>query len=115
MKFAFLVLILIAGGQVFGEISVTSETLAQGKLVYLTNCTSCHGEKGDGKGPAAVAIKAPKPRNFVSDKFKYGQKPREIFKTITHGVPNTAMPAWNALSEKDRWSVVHYIKSLKKN
>ena len=86
----------------------------QGKLVYMNNCVACHGSAGDGRGPASVAIKSPKPRNFLEEKFKYGETKEEIFKTITNGVEGTAMPSWSSLSVEERQSVVAYVMSLKK-
>lgn len=80
-----------------------------GKTVYLNNCTACHGSLGDGRGPAAVAIPNPKPRNFIGEPLKYGDSKEEIFKTITTGVPNTAMPPWAALSVAERKAVASYI------
>lgn len=37
---------------------------AKGEAKYKTLCVSCHGEKGDGNGPAAAALN-PKPTNFT--------------------------------------------------
>src|SRR5262245_30292940 len=68
----------------------TPELLAKGKASYTTNCVTCHGEKGDGNGPAGQYMK-PKPRNLVTDKFKAGDKPEQIFKTVTEGLKNTSM------------------------
>ncbi len=43
------------------------ESLQQGRKLFLQNCSACHGEKGDGKGPAAAALKTP-PANFLDKK-----------------------------------------------
>src|SRR5215467_9169413 len=40
-----------------------------GKAVYERKCLLCHGEKGDGKGPAAELLD-PKPRDFTSGIYK---------------------------------------------
>ena len=42
---------------------------AAGKTVYERKCAGCHGEKGDGKGPAAELL-APKPRDFTAGLYK---------------------------------------------
>jgi len=92
----------------------TPQLIKTGQKVYMNNCISCHGEKGDGHGVAARAISGAKPRDFTRGQFKYGEAPAELFKTITNGSPGTAMPPWNTLPEGDRWAVIHYVKSLKK-
>ncbi len=86
----------------------------RGKAIYAENCVSCHGPDGDGKGPAAIAIPGAKPRDFTKGEFKYGSSPEELFKTISQGVPDTAMPSWAGLPEQDRRDVIAYVRSLKK-
>lgn len=113
---SILVLVLLLGVVQFDR-CIANESLSKaeyGKKIYLDNCVSCHGIHGDGKGVAARAISGPKPRNFIEGRFKYGRSVQAIFNTITKGVPGTAMPPWGTLSEKDRWAVVAYVKSLKK-
>ena len=88
---------------------VTPELLEKGKQVYTVNCLTCHGEKGDGNGPAG-ALMNPKPRSFLKDKLKVGGKPEQLFKTVSSGLPNTAMAAFAHLPEEDRWAAVLYVK-----
>ena len=103
---------LISSLSVAGDMAANIEL---GKKIFMNNCTACHGEKGDGQGPAARAIASRKPRNFVDEDFQYGSKREEIFKTISDGVPGSAMPPWkDALSEKERFAVIDYIQTLKK-
>lgn len=91
-------------------------SLDEGKKVFDTNCVSCHGAQGKGDGPAAVALN-PKPADFTDKEWKYGAGEENILKTVSKGVPGTAMPAWEAsLSETQRKSVAQYIwKTLGKN
>jgi len=91
---------------------------AQGKVIYEKKCLLCHGEKGDGDGPAAPLLD-PKPRDFTKGKYKVrtsasGQPPTDsdLFGIISDGMPGTSMPAWKVLSEKDRWNLVAYLKSF---
>lgn len=91
----------------------TPELLAKGKIAYETNCLMCHGDKGDGNGVAGAAMN-PKPRNFLKDKFKLGDKPEGVFKSISEGLPGTAMAAFAHLSEEDRWAITHYVLSFRK-
>lgn len=96
-----------------GAPASTPALLEKGKAAYTTNCLSCHGEKGDGKGPAGAYMK-PAPRNFATDKFKAGDKVDAVFNTITKGLPNTAMVAFGYLSEEDRWGLSYYVLSFRK-
>lgn len=79
-----------------------------GKKSYDQNCVICHGPKGLGDGPGAVALN-PKPRN-LADKAIQAQTDGELFWKVTTG--RGAMPPWQQLPESERWSLVHYIRSL---
>ncbi len=37
----------------------------------------------------------------------------EVFWFITTGAVDKGMPSWSALSERQRWQIVSYVKSLK--
>lgn len=87
------------------------KVLAEGKKLADTNCGSCHGPKGHGNGPAAAALPPPKPANWTSAKVK-GETDGEIFWKISNG--RGAMPPWKHLPEKERWTLVNYIRSLQK-
>ncbi len=85
-------------------------TPANGKKLAETNCVSCHGASGKGDGPAAAAL-TPKPADWTSAKVQ-GESDGELFWKISNG--RGPMPPWKHLSEKDRWDLVSYVKSLKK-
>lgn len=77
-----------------------------GKAVFRTHCLACHGEKGDGTGPAGAALN-PKPRNFTDLAFMRKEKPGELFERLSEGMG--AMPAWkDTLSETERWNALFY-------
>ncbi|MEK8035912.1 MAG: c-type cytochrome [candidate division NC10 bacterium] len=91
---------------------------AQGKAVYEKKCMLCHGDKGDGAGPGASLLD-PRPRDFTKGKFKIrgsasGQAPTDadLFRIISEGMPGTSMPGWKVLPERDRWSLVAYLKTF---
>jgi len=69
---------------------------------------SCHGAKGKGDGPAAVALN-PKPADWTSPAVQ-AESDGEIFWKISTG--RGAMPSWSFLPETDRWALVRYIRSL---
>jgi cytochrome c oxidase cbb3-type subunit 2 len=94
----------------------SAEWIGYGKEVYERRCIGCHGEKGDGNGPAATFLFNQRPRNFNAGVFKFRliQKPvptdGDLLRTITRGVRGTAMPAWYELPLNDRLAVIQYIK-----
>ena len=58
-----------------------------------------------------------RPRNFTLGVFKFRLRPTrpiptdgDLLRTITRGVRGTAMPTWHELPDKDRLSVIQYIK-----
>jgi cytochrome c oxidase cbb3-type subunit I/II len=96
----------------------TDDHLARGKVVYERRCAGCHGIKGDGNGPAATFLN-PRPRNFTLGSFKFRSTPSgalptdgDLYRTLSRGVRWTAMPTWHELPEKDRLSVIAFIKTF---
>jgi mono/diheme cytochrome c family protein len=84
--------------------------VAAGKKSAETNCVSCHGPMGKGDGVAAAAL-SPKPADWTSAKVQ-SETDGELFWKITNG--RGPMPPWKHLPEKERWSLVAFIRSLKK-
>lgn len=81
-----------------------------GRAIYQQNCLTCHGEKGDGKGPAGTALKPP-PADFTSlAQLEHFEKIQgHHFWRLSEGVPGTAMPAFKGqLTEEQRWQVFMY-------
>ncbi len=105
--------IFLYQGASAGPPKSSPELIAKGKASYVTNCLTCHGENGDGNGPAGQYMN-PKPRSYTKDKFKKGEKPEQVFKTITAGIDGTAMTGFGHLPEDERWGLVYYVLSFKK-
>lgn len=78
-------------------------TLAEGKEIYLKNCASCHGQKGEGLvGP-----------NLTDDFWIHGGGIKNIFKTIKYGVPAKGMISWETqLDPKKMQAISSYIMTL---
>src|SRR3954454_6698376 len=74
-----------------------------GKSVYVTNCSACHGNAGQGAGNVPP----------LSQGVVQTTSDGEIFWYITHGDVNNGMPSWAGLPEKQLWEVVSYVKSLR--
>ncbi len=95
-----------------------SENIAKGKEVYMKRCSFCHGLEGKGDGPVADTL-SPRPRDFIAGLYKFrttesGEVPRDedLFRTLTKGLPGTAMESFAAIPEKERWQVIYYIKQF---
>lgn len=87
-----------------------AELVAHGKELFAAQCVTCHGAEGAGDGVAAAGLN-PKPRNFTAGEgWKNGRKPSQIYTTLTKGL--NAMPAFATLPPDDRWSLVHYVRTL---
>lgn len=92
--------------------------IQRGRLVYLKYCVGCHGEAGDGNGPAAVRLLT-KPRDFTSGIYKFrstdsGSLPLEsdLYRTITRGLSRVSMPAFPLMPEREKLAVIEYVKGF---
>ncbi|PHX90393.1 MAG: hypothetical protein CK534_05345 [Nitrospirae bacterium] len=102
-----------------------AEMIEAGKRVYFTKCVWCHGVDGAGDGPSADRL-WPRPRNFNQGTFKIrrtasgelplfdAKKPtpgqNDLFETLTHGLPGSAMPSWEGiLTEEQRLQVLSFV------
>jgi len=91
-----------------------AESFMRGTALFLKNCAVCHGEKGDGKGPAAAVLPTP-PANFLDLPHSSIYNPGEKFWIISHGTGETGMPPFPDLSTVDRWHLVNHILSLQQS
>jgi mono/diheme cytochrome c family protein len=95
----------------------SAELVEMGRVTYEKKCASCHGADGQGDGEAAYLL-YPKPRDFQAANYRlvstWESVPtdEDLFRTISRGMPGSAMPSWAHLSEEMRWGLVHYLKSL---
>ena len=79
-----------------------------GQGLFRENCVICHGKAGKGDGEAAAAMK-PRPTSLI-ERSVQAQTDGELFWKISEG--RGAMPGWKSISEKERWSLVHYLRAL---
>ncbi len=85
---------------------------ARGKALFAEYCVTCHGERGDGKGPSAKGLN-PAPANFTDAGFMRSETPYDFYHVVSLGKGHTAMPAWDGvLSVQERWDVVSYLWTL---
>lgn len=79
----------------------TDADLAEGKSIFTTYCSICHGEDGSGgRGPS-----------LLRDSYTHGDSSFSIYRIIRDGIPQTAM-APSVLEAKQRWQVVAFLRSL---
>ena len=78
--------------------------------LYGRWCARCHGDAGNGRGPAAVALvwNGTPPRDFTRARFKVKSTPSgtapsdaDLAATIRDGFPGTAMPGFGDLLSGD--------------
>lgn len=92
------------------------EMVAHGQALYGTStCAVCHGDKGEGNGAGAAGLN-PKPRNLVEGAWKKGGSSVALFDTLTNGfAPGSSMASFKHIPARDRWALVHFIRSITKN
>jgi cytochrome c oxidase cbb3-type subunit I/II len=102
----------------FNQSVATQEIIAHGKQAYTKRCVGCHGEKGDGNGPATAFLN-PKPRDFTSGIFKFKSTPigtnptdKDLMHTLSKGVMGVSMPSYKFMPEQERFAVIQYIKTF---
>ena len=92
---------------------------ADGKRLFRTLCTGCHGPDGEGDGVAAPTM-FPPPRDLVAGVYKFrstasGTLPtrEDLLRTLTEGLPGTEMPSWGPqLKDEQLRSLVLYLERL---
>ena len=96
-------------------VPVSPELLELGEATYQKECVACHGPEGNGEGEAAYLL-YPRPRDFTVGRYRlistWDGVPtdEDLFRTISRGMPGSAMPSWAHLAEDMRWGLVHYLK-----
>jgi mono/diheme cytochrome c family protein len=104
--------------QTLGGKVVEADVLTEGQRAYVQYCRACHGDKGDGKGPAAKGLRPP-PRDFTLGLFKFaavqgGALPHDedLERIIRSGLHGTAMLAWDGVPEHKVREIIQYVKTF---
>ena len=94
------------------SVSADATSLAAGKKLFSSNCSSCHGETAQGDGKIASQLD-PKPANLVDETWIHGSSDGEIFIVIRDGVKNTGMKAFGSrMTAHQIWDAVNYLRSI---
>ena len=93
-------------------------SVEKGRQLFAVNCALCHGERGDGKGQAAGRLQTA-PRDLTKGVYKFrstgSSRPptdSDLTRTISLGIPGTAMVPQGDLDEAEIRSLVDFIKTL---
>jgi cytochrome c oxidase cbb3-type subunit III len=98
---------LMGSGAFISEKTVTLLTdpaaISSGSEIFKKNCVACHGIKAEGLvGP-----------NLTDDFWIHGGGVKNIFRTVTNGVPEKGMLSWKTqLKPKEIQEVASYVISL---
>ena len=85
------------------------EAIQAGKANYEKLCYVCHGLKGKGDGVAAAGLPV-RPADHTSAAVQ-NQSDGRLFWELSNG--HSPMPAYeNVLSDKERWELIAYIRTL---
>ena len=93
-------------------VTADEASLARGAATYAAQCATCHGDFGNGDGPAGAALDpAPAPiahtSQMMSDAYLF-------WRITVGGVPfETSMVAYGDILDEDtRWDVINYVRAL---
>jgi mono/diheme cytochrome c family protein len=109
---AFLVAIVLAA-------CGRGDLVDEGRVAYTKYCRQCHGDAGDGNGPAALGMRPP-PRDLTAPRFKMkfafvanGKLPNDddLAHVVRFGLDGTAMRAWD-VSDGELTAIIAYVKTL---
>ena len=89
---------------------VTQASIVRGDTLFHTICWTCHGMTMRGDGPVAPQFMPP------PDLMALATRQRTdgfLYSYVRHG--GVVMPSYgNALSSRDAWDVIHYIRHMQK-
>ncbi len=102
---------LLAGQTLLSRDQMIMKHVFEGKKLYTAFCANCHGESGKGDGYLITEKKFPptvKVGNLTDERLVKASR-GELFHVVTVGYG--LMGSYGAaLSEKDRWKIVEYVK-----
>lgn len=109
---------MAAGTNMSNPFPADTTNLLQGKNLYLSMCSHCHGFTGQGDGSIVKLEKFPAPPSYSKGNSSRGGAMKDltdgkIFHTITYGV-NLMGPHRYQLTPDERWKIVLYVHELQK-
>ncbi len=102
--------------------SLAESELTWAQTEYIKNCAACHGETGNGDGPAAAAINAQlattamnndKVASFAPASPTMGATTEIYYAKLRRGGMGTSMPGFGDIFDtEETWRLAHYIWRL---
>lgn len=86
--------------------------MARGHALFISNCSSCHGERGEGNGPAAKSLGVPVPPIGVASETPT-LTPTLAYNVVSVGIRQTPMPSFATMTPQARWEIVNYVYSMR--
>ena len=110
-----MLLLLVSLAALHSQFSTAGEQ-SEGKKLYQTYCTGCHGASGKGDGPAGKTLPV-KPADHTNGKKMSQYSDEHLANVISKGGASVGkspqMPAWGAvLKEAQIHEIVLYIRTL---
>jgi cytochrome c oxidase cbb3-type subunit II len=81
--------------------------LVRGQQLYLHNCASCHGLRGEADGPGSLALH-PQPANLAGHEYTVDH----LGYVLWNGVAGTSMQAWRDLSTEDLAAIAQAVRAF---
>ncbi|MGP0075024.1 MAG: cbb3-type cytochrome c oxidase subunit II [Bryobacteraceae bacterium] len=85
----------------------TTGDLARGQQLYVRNCASCHGLRGEANGPGAPALH-PQPANLAGHEYRVDH----LGEVLWNGVAGTSMQSWRDLSTEDLAAIAQVVRGF---
>ena len=85
--------------------------LVRGALLYEQLCASCHGENGQGDGPAAQGMQPP-PIDFTDAERAQERSVFALYQVTVQGLEGTPMVGYGHLPESDQWALAFFVSTL---
>jgi mono/diheme cytochrome c family protein len=94
----------------------SAASIAEGKALFQTQCSVCHGPAGKGDGVKAASL-TKAPANLVSGPFVWSpataDRDLKIGRIIKFGIPGTDMPGHETLGDSQIQSIQQFVLSLR--
>ena len=93
------------------QVPYLTQSVANGRELFMQHCTACHGTGGLGDGPLAATLPVP-PAN-LSEPHTALHTAGDMYWWLSHGIPESGMPGFGAvLSEDDRWDLINFMRTF---